>query len=315
MTYTYNAQDLRARYDALTGSAIALCRLTRELVGGMSADEDGLRNFVEHQLGLKTPEEIEAAVRRIRKEEIGERNLTPKPGGGGGVEGGGEAEPKLVSVPELEEKLTYGVNIVRKDSYGPWLGDWMAKACFKSALSRIGLFMQKKGTKGDVAEMGLVESYGISRAKNGTPLPYRIYFRSDRDGKLPVETYFQQFKGRVSTPQGMKSIVNDCECVPTESWFAFKVQFYNGKLTADNIADAIASMQVIGLGSAKAMERGKFVCEYLEVTIPEKKKREQMEVASPEEAAEKFGIPQDPERSQIEMEPVPGAPRRSKKGS
>jgi len=71
-------------------------------------------------------------------------------------------------------------------------------------------------------------------------------------------TYFNAFRGRVQSPQGSKSIVNDAECVAPGSRFAFEFRFYPSRIKADDMADIFASAMVIGLGSCKSFERGKF---------------------------------------------------------
>jgi hypothetical protein len=231
----YQAKDLEAHFQEMTRRAEAHCVLLTELVGGQSADRDGVAAFVEHHLKL-VGKEADDAVIRIMKEEIGERETTP--------EGG-----------EVDEKLTYGLSVVRRDLAGPWLGDWMVKACLKAAASRLGLFMSKKGCKGDMAEMGRVRAIGASMATPSNP--ERIHFIGE-DGASPAPTFYQTFKGRVSTPMGAKSIVSDKECVAAGSRFSFEFRCYDGKLKADDIAKIFAAAMNIGLGSAKAFERGKF---------------------------------------------------------
>lgn len=238
---TYTQNDLRKRYENLTHLVTAECKLTTELVGGQSADKDGLEAFVKHHLKLEG-EEAQQAIERIMKEEISEKDVPSENG-------------------ELQEKLTYGVCVIRRDVAGPWIGDWMVKANLKAAASRLGLFASKRGTKGDVAEMGNVRAVDVSLL---TPeRPERIHL-VDATGK-PVETYFQEFKGRVNTPSGSVSIVSHRECVAPEARFAFEFRCYAGKLTEDDLANIFASSQIIGLGSAKAFERGKFVISKLEI--------------------------------------------------
>lgn len=245
---TLNLQDLQQRYRDLTQSAVAHCTLRTELVGGMSADRAGVEAFVAHHLHL-AGEEAGKAVERILKEEIGERDVTPAGG-------------------ELQEKLTYGICIIRRDEYGPWLGDWMVKACLKAAASRLGLFVSKRGVKGDMAEMGKAQAVGESL--RNAEHPERIYLLGPEGkwgGKItPAVTCFQPFKGRVQTPQGSMSIVSDRECAPPGTRFAFEFRWAKGKLTEDDMANIFASAMNLGLGSAKAFERGKFNIESLEIS-------------------------------------------------
>jgi hypothetical protein len=242
-TEHYNTQQLRQRFDGICASATALCRLTREMCGGQPADKAGLEAFVRYQLKLAGEQEIAEAVERIQKEELGERDVTP--------EGG-----------EIKERMTYGVCALRKSQFGPWIGDWMIKACLKAAISRLELF-QKLRCKGDVAELGLVEAVGSSL--QGEPYQVHLYQPVGDEGSIPPEVFFQKFHGSVSTPQGKKSIVTDHECVKAGAYFQFRVQWKPTKLKGSHMADAFAVFGNIGLGSVKAMERGKFEVVSLEI--------------------------------------------------
>jgi len=115
----------------------------RRIYGNQPADERGIRGFVEHHLGL-TGDEAEAAIERIRREELGEKDLTPPDG-------------------EVPEKLTYGLRAIRKDELGLWVGDWQIKACLKQAASAAGIWQAKRGTKRALAEYGEVRAIGPSR--------------------------------------------------------------------------------------------------------------------------------------------------------
>lgn len=232
---TFTFSDLWNRYEDKTELVTAQCVLATELVGGQPAGPEGVTAYVKHHLKLEG-EQAEEAIKRILQEEIGERDVPSETG-------------------ELKEKLTYSVNVVRRSKYGPWLGDWMVKACLKAAASRLGIFQEKRGSKGDIAEMGTVRSNGISFME--TDHPERIYL-CDKSGKSPAQTYFQEFMGRVGTPQGSKSIVTDAECVATGSRFSFSLRFKPGRITQNDIVDIFACAMVIGLGSAKSFERGKF---------------------------------------------------------
>jgi hypothetical protein len=252
-TTTYTSRDLRDTYDTFSGRAVALCQLTREICGGQPADEDGLRAFVRYQLKLEDEQAVNDAVARIKKEElVTDKDITPELG-------------------EVQTKLTYGVCVMRHSSFGPWVGDWMVKACIKAAMSGNALFTSKRGTKRDVAEMGLVEAVGESL--QGPPFQIHLYESVDVHGVdvYPAKTFFQRFKGSVSTPQGQKSIVTDHECVPAGSLFQFQFQWRDGKLTEQDIVAVFASIGNIGLGSVKAMERGKFQVLKLDVEMPGKK--------------------------------------------
>ncbi len=238
----YHLTQLQQRYRDLTARVTAECSLSTELVGGIPGDEDGVRLFVTHHL-KKTGEEAEEAVKRILKEEIGERDVPY------------DAGTELPAPAELKEKLSYGINVIRRDSNGPFLMAHMVKACIKAAASRLGLFASKRGSKGDVAEMGQVITMGISLLD--VHRPHNIYLRNP-EGTGPAVTTFQRFRGRVQSPQGSKSIVNDAETAAIGSRFEFEFRYLPTKLNKDDVVKIFSSAMVVGLGSAKAFERGKF---------------------------------------------------------
>ena len=235
----YTAEQIEKSFQEMTKVATAHCTLTTELVGGQPADEKGVAMFVEHHLHL-VGSKAEEAVKRILKEEVGERDTTP--------EGG-----------ELEDNLSYGINVVRHDDFGPWLGAWMQKSCLKAAASRLALFTSKKGAKGDMAEMGRVQAIGASLSGD----PTHIHF-VDENG-YPAQTYYKTFRGSVQSPQGRKSIVGDRECVPVGAQFSFEFRLYDGKITEADLVKIFAAASNIGVGSCKAFECGKFRIDSLEV--------------------------------------------------
>lgn len=240
----FTSEDLASRYRQLTSVATAHCTFTRELIGGIPPDEAGLRAFVEHHLHL-IGEEAKAAVRRIQAEELGLKEVPSAEG-------------------ELQERLTYGIKVFRRDEWGPWLGDWMIKACLKAAASRLGLFAAKRGTKGDIAEFGQVRAVGESLVEL---YPERIHLLQPvqrTDGDIPP--VYQEFRGRISSPSGSTSIISQHEYVPAGTEFAFQLRWYGkSKLSEDDMLNIFAVAQVIGLGSAKAFERGKFRVDELEI--------------------------------------------------
>jgi hypothetical protein len=243
----YNFDQLRKRYEDKTQLAIVSCVLSSELVGGMSATRAGVEVFVKHHMKLEG-EAAEKEVSRIMSEEIGERDVAPEEG-------------------ELREKRLYGINVLRRSEHGPWLKDHMFKAALKAAASRIGIFEKKKGSKGDVAELGEVKAWGVSLVE--ADHPERVYLRT-KDGKKPAPTYFDEKKGRVTSPQGSKSIVTQSECVAPGAVFEFAVRFGDKKLSKPDVLDMFAMAMTIGLGSAKAFECGKFRITNLEYQDVEK---------------------------------------------
>jgi len=240
----YTAQILRDTYEEMTAQAIAELTFTTDLIGGQPADRAGIEAFCQHQLKL-AGDELQKAVARILQEEIGEREVAAAEGA------------------ELKERESYGVNALRRDPDAcAWLGDWQIKACLKCAASRIGLFVKTKGSKGDLAELGQVRAYGISKGL----FPNHIRLITE-DGKPYLARAFRRFMGRVNTPQGAKSIVHDSEFAPPGCRLAFEFRFPPGKLTEENIVAIMACAQQVGLGSAKSLECGKFRIDRLVVNM------------------------------------------------
>jgi hypothetical protein len=240
-TSQFDLTSLQSKYQDMTGEATAFCKLRTTLVGGMPATETGIQAFIRHYLKLDG-EDAAIALSRLTKQEIGKRDIAPP-----------EAE--------LLELSDYNICVIRRSEFGPWLGDWMIKACLKAAASRVGLYVAKKGTKGDIAEMGSVMALGTSLADADNPQQVHLVDASDN----PAQTSFQEFRGRISTPQGSLNIVNHKEVAPAGTRFAFAFRWYNGKIKENDIANIFAAAMNIGLGSAKSFENGKFSVEDLVV--------------------------------------------------
>lgn len=237
--------DLNQRYEQRTAVFRAECVFVTECVGGQPADEEGVRQFVSHHLGITDEKEREAAVRRILNEEV--EDVAP-------VEG------------EIPEGKVYGVRALRRDNGKVYLGDWMVKACAKVAASRLGVFSQKRGSKGDVAEVGRVRGWKYSLDPEK---PWQILVRNSTDDSQP-HCYFKDFMGRVQTPSGPVSIIHKSECIAPGSRFAFEFRFLPTKLNPDDIQDILAFMMTVGLGSARSLERGKFRIENAEIELGKK---------------------------------------------
>lgn len=242
--------DLNNRYEARTAVFRAECVFSTECVGGQPADEEGIRQFVIHHLGITNPDEVQAAVDRIQNEEL--QDVTPPEG-------------------EIKEEKVYGVRSLRRDSTGVFLGNWMAKACVKVAMSRLGIFQEKRGSKGDVAEVGRVQAWKYS-LKDKTK-PFQIYCIGPDAEDQPPKTYHKDFMGRVSTPTGPVSIIHKSECLAPGTRFAFEFRFLQNFLDEDDIQDVLAFMMTIGLGSARSLERGKFRIENAELELGEVKRK------------------------------------------
>lgn len=243
----YEAAELRERYEANTMRALVHCRLTSDYVGGQPANRVGVEAYCRHHLGLggDSPEEIaarEAAVDRILKEEVGEKDATPNGG-------------------EIAKKESYGLSVIRRDAAGPWIGDWQIKAAVKAAFSRLGMFQTKGkiGLKGDVAEMGEVRANGPSL--NGDPAHVHLV---NADGS-PAAVGYVRLHGKVHTPQGAVSIVGDHECVAAGTEFHFVLRILGKRATEDDVAKMFACLGVAGIGSARSLQCGRFEVVRLEI--------------------------------------------------
>jgi hypothetical protein len=234
-TLEFTGHEIEERYAELTACLTVEAELVTEMIGGQPAGQDGVESFVKHHLKL-VGEEAEAAVQRIMaREGAGPREIAPPEG-------------------ELKEVESYAVNIIRHTEFGPYIGNWMIKACVKQAASRIGLFKKKIGTKGDFAEGGRVHAIGHSRKEDDR----KIYLYDVENDDGDVTTYYRKFRGKVSTPQGSVSIVHDSEVAPPGTRFNFEYRFMNGKTSKDEVMNILALACNCGVGSAKSFECGKF---------------------------------------------------------
>jgi hypothetical protein len=240
---TVTFDQLNQHYENYTSMVRCECVFATELVGGQPADEAGIRAYVKHHLKLEN-EEAEAAVQRILHEEI--ENTTPPEG-------------------EIPEGKLYGLRAIRKDEEGwPYLGDWMIKAAIKVATSRLFIFQQLLGSKGGFAEAGRVRGWQYSAHKEHPNFVYLC--NQTADG--PAHTYFKEFMGRVTTAKGPMSIVHQSECVPPGSRFAFEFRFMTAKdLKQDHIESMLALLMIVGVGSARSLECGKFRIEKAEIEM------------------------------------------------
>ena len=228
--------DLDLMLQPYLGLATVHARLERETAGGQPAGENGLKAFVEHHLHL-TPDtpEFDQALWRIMHEEIGEKETTP--------EGG-----------EVETAEVYQVNVIRKTEHGPYVLEHMIKALLKQAASRMGLFQAKGkvGSKGDMSELGIVRAVGESLRDPARP--WEIYLRKNGG---PVPTRYQTISGSVGTPKGKKSIQHETEVTEEKAELRFSFQWYDKRLTSEDIALIFAAASHIGLGSCLALGYGR----------------------------------------------------------
>ena len=254
----YGPQDLTKIYQQMCGYAHAAITFTREIVGGAPADEPGVRAFVQHRMQIPEGPNFEKAVQRILSEEMnsGEK-LT--------VEQEPEDGSSSEELKDLIERYTYGLSVFRRSPIGVWIGDWQVKACFKSACTRVGLFKRIRFSKGSVVEMGQVESCGISRLESAHPERIYLMTTNGNGGPEPVMTTFRTFKGRISGPSGSASIVAHKECAAKGTMIEFSYRWRDDVIPRAEIAKVFAAANVIGLGSAKSYELGKFQCDRLTV--------------------------------------------------
>jgi hypothetical protein len=246
-----STEELRAIYDKMTMVVEAEGEFTTGFVGGQPADDKGLEAFCRHHLQL-SDDEIPAAVARIKGEEV-----------------------RSTSGPEdeVKEAESYGVCVIRKCEKGPWIGDWMVKACLKAAASRLGIFQQKKGAKGDLTHLGIVEPIELSRQ---CPHHGHIHlYTVERDGltvRVP-ELAYEKFMGSVANAAGRVSIVHDSEVAAPGTRFAFRLRVPPTQFSEAAIKAMFSAIQFIGLGSVKPMERGKFKILRMRMNVHEKSQK------------------------------------------
>lgn len=234
----FTSEEFESRYRDLSAAVVVTAEFTTPLVGGQPAQDSGISAFVEHHLKL-TGTEAEAAVKRIRAEEVsGEVKLDDPEG-------------------ELDERAVYGLNSLRHSPSGPYLGSWMIHAAIKQAASRLGIFQKQKGSKGDMSEAGRVIATGNSLQVVERPDWIHLLAPPQTNGTLLSHTTWEKFMGRVNTPQGSKSIVHWSECAPAGTRFEFEYRYLSTKVKKSHILDILALLQTVGLGSAKALGRGK----------------------------------------------------------
>jgi hypothetical protein len=244
----------------MTASVICQCEAVTPLVGGMSATDNGIRAFIKHHLGIADEAEAEKTFRRIKVEELGNKPVPSETG-------------------ELQEQLTYGINVIRRTAIGPYLANHMIHANLKTAASRLGMFSEMKGMKGNMAEGGVVYPYGASLKDDRPDCIYLVDANGDS-----ATTYFDEFKGRVQSPKGSVSVIHHSECVPSGTRFSYEFKFIMGKFKESDIKDFLSLSMIVGIGSVKSLGNGKFriitadIVEPREVRKAESKKKLKEEV-------------------------------------
>jgi hypothetical protein len=239
----FTKDDLNKRAATFRSSAVVRCRFTRPHAGGQPATEKGLNAFVEHHLGLDPDsDDFKEALARITNEEIGEREDTPEEG-------------------ELKEEKVYGVNVIRRNSSGPFILEHMVKAVCKVAASRLDYFVKKRGSKGDLSEMTVVRAHGASLKDEDRPWEITL---TDKEGN-PVGTHYELISGSISSPQGKKSIQHHTECTDEDCYFEFEYRWPAKKIKKNEILNIFSAIGDIGIGSTRSLNFSKF--EVLEVEL------------------------------------------------
>lgn len=251
--FTYDTDELKEMLDAKMAMSKARVKLRfiSEYVGGQPASEDGVRAFAEHHLHL-TGQSLDDAVKRILGEEVQQKS--------GGTD-------------EVDEKESYGLNVIRRTADGhAYVGTWQVRAMLKAAASRLGIFAKKVGSKGDMSEGMIVAPDGDSEL--GTHQQIVLV----KDGAPLAERTYRKFMGSVGTAKGRMSIVHDSEVAPVGSEISVRVEWPSAKISADDMATIWALGQRVGLGSVKALESGRFEIVSMEIIEPEKAKKEEVKV-------------------------------------
>jgi len=245
----FTRDDLNARAEKFRAKVVVKCRFTRPHAGGQPATEKSLEAFVQHHLGLD-PESNEGkdVIARIMNEEIGERDDTPTGG-------------------ELDEEKVYGVNVIRRNANGPFILEHMVKACFKVAASRLGYFVQKRGSKGDLSEMTLVRAHGLSL--KDPERPWEIHL-TDAEGN-PITTHYELISGSISSAQGKKSIQHHTECTDEDCYFEFEYRWPANKIKKNEMLDIVAVIGNIGIGSTRSLNYSKFEVVEGEIEVSKEK--------------------------------------------
>ena len=252
---TYTQEGLDAVLEQRRNSAKVTARLLRPLAGGQPATDKGLAAFVEHHLKIE-PEtaEFDAAIARIKNEEIGERETTPEAG-------------------EVKEQKVYSVNVIRRSPLGPFVGAHQIQAMLKQAASRQGFFVSRRGSKGGMSEMGTVLATGNSLQNSDRP--WEVYLRYCNGGDLvvPAETQFVEISGSVSSPQGRKSIITHTEVAQEGATISFDFRWPVGKLSEKDMAETVWAATKIGLGSCLSLGYGVWEVESMEIVMGEAPKK------------------------------------------
>lgn len=183
-------------------------------------------------------QERAAAIRAAREERIQElrrrTDLTP-------------VEVRELDKLEEDDSVEWPQGFAR-DEHGVYMPSICIRAGLKSALSRQGLFMAERGSKGE-QQVGFFV----------TPNRLRLY---TPDLKPWAHTNLADIAVRpisVTTPQGRRSAIVGFESAPAGSIIPFTINSVGmGKLTWDDIEKAMLQLQHDGLWASRSQGYGQF---------------------------------------------------------
>jgi hypothetical protein len=244
----YSQTDLDEILSVKEDVVLVKGRLVREMAGGIGADDESIKAFVTHHLGIPADSDsFDAAVARILKEEIGERDVNKE------LVDAGEHE--------LSTKEVYQVKVIRQSDHGPFILEHMLKAMIKVAGTRMELFMKKRGSKDDIIHLGLVRAHGTSL--QNPDRPWEIYLRNNGG---PAKTKFNKIQGNVQGQQGKRSISHHTEVTEEGAEFEFTFRYPHRKLKREDIVLLMAAFSRIKLGSCLSLGYGEI--EITELAFP-----------------------------------------------
>ena len=157
---------------------------------------------------------------------------------------------------EVEEESSYSVSIIRRHNDWRWIAEHQIKALLKQAASRVGIFVAKKGSKGDIAEMTAIKASGASVCDPEAWWKIGLYDLSEAEEK-PATSEFICTKGQVSGASGKRSIVTYAECV-RNGYLSFDICWPPNKIKEKEMITILAAASQIGLGSELSLGNGKF---------------------------------------------------------
>ena len=249
---TYKFSDLEEIIEEERAHAHVKATFAEPCAAGMPCSRKGVEYYVKAVMGIDPEVEEESFNHNVDRilAEIGEENLE-------------KAED------ELSEGRVYDMRFFRRDEErGAYLKGHMVQAMIKNAASRMGVFMSKRGSKGDMSEGARVEATGMSLLNEDNP---RQVYLVDPLGK-PVQTEFKEMKGSVTSPKGRVSICHHSEMAPIGTRLEFIYSWLPNKVKEKDMLRVLAGCFDIGLGSSRGVQCGRLQIDEVEITMPKKAK-------------------------------------------